>query len=103
MAVAQEELHHSLKRVRVECTRVKRKLEESVDKGERKKVKAVARAQVIFFCPLTRMREALAIFVVALFFNKFIVIANAQRHVVHGIWKAYWSPTRLIARSYYRR
>ena len=64
--MAQEELHQSLKRVRVECTRVKRKLEESVDKGERNKVNAVARAKVGDFCPLTRKREALAFFGVAL-------------------------------------
>ena len=46
MAVAQEELHSSLKRVRGECTRVKRKLEESCEKGERLKVIAVEREKV---------------------------------------------------------
>jgi predicted transcriptional regulator len=47
MAVAHEELHSSLKRVRGECTRVKKKLEESCDKGERLKVIAVEREKVL--------------------------------------------------------
>ncbi len=61
MAVAQEELHQSLKRVRGKCTRVKRKLEESLEKGELKKVNAVAREKVRHF-ELTPTREALAFF-----------------------------------------
>ena len=44
--MAHEELHSSLKRVRGECTRVKKKLEESCDKGERLKVIAVEREKV---------------------------------------------------------
>jgi len=55
MAVAQEELHSSLKKVRGECTRIKKKLEESCEKGERLKVIAVERVKVraLFFHPLT--------------------------------------------------
>ncbi len=47
--MAHEELHSSLKRVRGECTRVKKKLEESCDKGERLKVIAVEREMVLPF------------------------------------------------------
>jgi hypothetical protein len=46
MAVAQEELHSSMKKVRGECTRIKKKLEESCEKGERLKVIAVERVKV---------------------------------------------------------
>ncbi len=46
MAVAQEELHSSLKRIRGECTRVKQKLEDAYDKGDRLKVIAVQREKV---------------------------------------------------------
>jgi hypothetical protein len=55
MAVAQEELHSSLKKVRGECTRIKKKLEESCEKGERLKVIAVERVKVrgFNFHPLT--------------------------------------------------
>ncbi len=45
--MAKEELHASLKRVRGECTRVKKKLEESFDSGERLKVVAVEREKVL--------------------------------------------------------
>ncbi len=53
MAVAQEELHSSLKRVRGECTGVKKKLQESCEKGERLKVIAVEREKVraLYFDP----------------------------------------------------
>ena len=47
--MAQEELHSSLKRVRGECTRIKKKMEESFDKGERLKVIAVEREKVLTF------------------------------------------------------
>ena len=47
MAVAKEELHANLKRIRGECTRVKKKLEESFDRGERLKVVAVEREKVL--------------------------------------------------------
>ncbi len=55
MAVAQEELHSSLKKVRGECTRIKKLLEESCKKGERLKVIAVERVKVraVNFHPLT--------------------------------------------------
>jgi hypothetical protein len=98
MAVAQEELHQSLKRVRGECTRVKRKLEESLDKGERNKVKAVARAKVRIFCTLAR--AALAFFCVALVLHLHLVHVNAYRPEVRGNRKAYCTLTRLIARSH---
>ena len=53
MAVAKEELHASLKRVRGECTRVKKKLEESFDRGERLKVVAVEREKVLLLFVVT--------------------------------------------------
>jgi hypothetical protein len=55
MAVAQEELHSSLKRIRGECTRVKKKLEASCEKGVRLKEIAVEREKVraMFFDSLT--------------------------------------------------
>ncbi len=45
--MAQEELHSSLKRVWGECTRVKKKVEEAYDKGDRLKVMAVQREKVL--------------------------------------------------------
>jgi hypothetical protein len=53
MAVATEEVHASLKRVRGECTRVKKKLEESFDRGERLKVIAVEREKVLLLFVVT--------------------------------------------------
>ena len=45
--MANEELHASWKRVQGECPRVKKKLEESFDRGERLKVVAVEREKVL--------------------------------------------------------
>ncbi len=62
--MAKEELHASLKRVRGECTRVKKKLEESFDRGERLKVVAVEREKVylLFFVRLIMLLLKLCLF-----------------------------------------